>query len=107
MKKIEVIIKPFKLDEVREALQKEKIPRVTGFEVKGIGSQQGKPKQYRGIEYIEDSPEVKIEIIAEDEEADRVTQIIATILRTGDLCDGEIAILPVETVVRVRIGKCA
>jgi nitrogen regulatory protein P-II 1 len=105
MKKIEVIIKPFKLEEVKEALQKEKIPRVTVFEVKGAGTQQGKAKQYRGVEYIDDSPEVKLEIFAEDEEADQVTQTIATILRAGDLCDGEIAILPVERVVRVRIGK--
>jgi len=107
MKKIEAICKPFKLDEIKEALTRQKIQRVTIFEVKDGGSQQGKVKQYRGTEYIEDSPEVKIEIIAENEEADQVTQSIVTILRTGELSDGEIAILPVERVIPVRIGKCA
>ena len=76
MKKIEAIFQPFKLDEIKEALENEKIPRVTIFEVKGAGSQQGSIKYYRGAEYIEDSLEIKIEIIVDDDEAKRLTGII-------------------------------
>jgi nitrogen regulatory protein P-II 1 len=107
MKKIEAIIKPFKLDAVKEALRKEKIRRITVSEVRGAGIQQGQIKQYRGVQYIEDSVEVKIEIFAEDDEADRLAQTIVTALRTGDLCDGEVTILPVERSIRVRFGKCS
>jgi nitrogen regulatory protein PII len=106
MKKIEAIVDPVKLDEIKEALQKEKIPHVSVFEVQGVGSQQGKVKHYRGADYVEDSTEVKVEIVAEDEDADRITQTIVTTLRVGDLCDGEITVLPVERLIRVRVGKC-
>lgn len=106
MKKIEAIVDPVKLDEIKEALQKEHIPQVSVFEVQGIGSQQGKLKHYRGADYVEDSTEFKVEIIAEDDDADRITQTLVTTLRTGDLCDGEITVLPVERSIRVRLGKC-
>ena len=107
MKKIEAIVDPVKLDEIKEALQREQIPHVSVFEVQGIGSQQGKLKHYRGADYVEDSTEFKVEIIAEDDDAGRITQTLVTTLRTGDLCDGEITVLPVERFVRVRLGKCA
>ena len=107
MKKIEAVITPLKFDEVKEALTNAKVPSVTFFEVQGTGSRQGRIKQYRGIEYIEDAPEVKFEIIAEDDEAEPVAQIIVGALRTGDLRDGEVAIVPIDSVMRVRIGKCS
>jgi nitrogen regulatory protein P-II 1 len=105
MKKIEAVIKPFKFDKVKEALEREKIQRVTIFEVKGAGSQQGSIKSYRGAQYVEDSLEIKIEIIVDDDEAKRLAGIIISILRSGDLCDGEVAILPVEELLRVRVGQ--
>jgi nitrogen regulatory protein PII len=105
MKKIEAIVDPVKLDEIKETLRKAKIPHVTVFEVKGVGIQQGKVKHYRGAEYIEESTEVKVEIIAEDDEADQVTQTIVTTLRAGDLCDGEVTVVPVERLIRVRVGN--
>ena len=105
MKKIEAVIKPFKFDEVKEALEREKIQRVTIFEVKGAGSQQGSIKYYRGAQYVEDSLEIKIEIIVDDDEAKRLADIIVSILRTGDLCDGEVIILPIEELLRVRVGQ--
>jgi nitrogen regulatory protein P-II 1 len=105
MKKIEAVIKPFKFDEVKEALEREKIQRVTIFEVKGAGSQQGSIKSYRGAQYVEDSHEIKIEIIVDDDEAKRLAGIIVSILRTGDLCDGEVIILPIEELLRVRVGQ--
>jgi nitrogen regulatory protein P-II 1 len=107
MKKIEALIPPFKLDEVKEALEKEKIHRMTVFEVKGAGSQQGKVKCYRGAHYLEDVSEVKVEVVTEDHEVDEVRDIIITALRTGDLCDGEVAVLPLEGLVRIRIGRCS
>lgn len=105
MKKIEAVIQPFKLDEVREILAKAKIPRVNIFEVKGAGSQQGRPKEYRGARYIEDSAEVKIEMVVDDDEAELVADMIINALRTGDLCDGEVIIVPVEHSVRLRAGR--
>jgi len=96
MKKIEAVIQPFKLDEIREALAKEKLPRISIFEIKGAGSQQGKVKQYRGARYIEDSADVKIEIVVDDDDAEPLAAMIATILRSGDLCDGEVIITPVD-----------
>jgi len=105
MKKIEAVIKPFKFDEVKEVLERENIQRVTIFEVKGAGSQQGRIKHYRGAQYVEDSHEIKIEIIVDDDEAKRLAGIIVSILRTGDLCDGEVIILPVEELLRVRVGQ--
>ena len=104
MKKVEAIIQPFKLDEVREILAKSKIPRIAIFEVKGAGCQQGRLKQYWGARYIEDSVDVKIEILVDDDEAEPLAEMIVTALRTGDLCDGEVLIVPVERVFRSRVG---
>src|SRR5262245_30980662 len=105
MKKIEAVIQPFKLDEVKEVLAKKKISRINIFEVRGAGSQQGKPKEYRGTRYIEDSPEIKIEIVVDDDEAEHMAEMIIDVLRTGDLCDGEVIILPVEQCFRLRAGQ--
>ena len=105
MKKIEAVIKPFKFDEVKEVLERENIQRVTIFEVKGAGSQQGRIKHYRGAQYVEYSHEIKIEIIVDDDEAKRLAGIIVSDLRTGDLCDGEVIILPIEELLRVRVGQ--
>jgi nitrogen regulatory protein P-II 1 len=105
VKQIQLVIKPFKLDEVKEALEKEKIQRMTFVDVRGGGSQWGKVKQYRGVPYIEDISQVKVEIITDDDEAEQVTNTIVCALRTGALCDGEIAIFSMDKVVRVRVGK--
>jgi nitrogen regulatory protein P-II 1 len=107
MKKIEAVIKPFKLDEIKEALTKEKIHRITVFEVKGAGSQEGKAKEYRALRYIEDSAQVKVKILAKDDEVEHLTHTIMTVLWTGQLCDGQVAVLPVERLVRVRLGACS
>lgn len=107
MKKIEAVITPVKFDEVKEALTNAKVPSATFFEVQGADSQQGRIKQYRGVECVEDAPEDKFEIIGEDDETEPVAQIIVGALRTGDLHDGEVAILPIESMMRVRIGKCS
>ena len=105
MRKIEAVVKPVKFDEIMEALKKENIQRITVFEVKGAGSQQGRVKHYRGAQYVEDSHELKIEMIVDDDEAMRLAGIIADILRTGDLCDGEVIVLPIEELLRVRVGQ--
>ena len=107
MKKIEAVIYPFKLDEVKEALERKDIHRMTVFEVRGAGSQQGKLKQYRGARYIEDVAEVKIEIIADDDEVSQLIDTILNTLRIGELCDGEITILPIEKIAHLRVGKCS
>jgi nitrogen regulatory protein P-II 1 len=106
LKKIEAVIRPFKLDEVKEALERKNIHRMTVFEVRGAGSKQGKLKHYRGACYIEDVAEVKIEIIAEDDEVSQLVDTILHTLRTGELCDGEIIVLPIEKVAHLRVGKC-
>jgi nitrogen regulatory protein P-II 1 len=106
MKKIEAIISPFKLAAVREALEKEQIHRVTIFEVKGAGSQQGKTHCYHGAHYLEEEPEIKVEVVTEDNDVKQVRDSIVTVLRTGALCDAEVVILLMEEVVRVRTGRC-
>src|SRR5262245_24064802 len=107
MKKIEAVVKPFKFDEIIEALKKEHIQRVTVFEVKGAGSRQGRIKHYRGAQYVEDSPEIKIEIIVDDDEATPLAGMIVDIRQSGDLCDGEVIILPIENLLRVRSASAA
>ncbi len=106
MKKVEAIFKPFKLDEIREALAHERIQRFSLFEVKGGGSRQIGINRYRGVAYAEDSEEVAVTVITEDDEAERIAQILVTTLQSNHLCDGEIAVLPVEKLFRVRMGKC-
>ena len=106
MKKIEAIIKPFKLDEVKEALAQEGVQGMTISEVKGFGRQRGHTELYRGAEYVVDFlPKVKIEILVEDNKAAAVTEAIIAAARTGRIGDGKIFILPVEDAVRIRTGE--
>jgi nitrogen regulatory protein P-II 1 len=106
MKKIEAIIKPFKLDEVKEALSKEGIQGMTVSEVKGFGRQKGHTELYRGAEYVVDFlPKVKIEVLVEDEKAPVVANAIVATARTGRIGDGKIFILPVEEAIRIRTGE--
>ncbi len=106
MKKIEAIIKPFKLDEVKDALNGIGIKGMTVTEVKGYGRQKGHTEIYRGAEYVVDFiPKIKIELIVQDELVDQVIETITKIARTGKIGDGKIFVLPVERIVRVRTGE--
>jgi nitrogen regulatory protein P-II 1 len=106
MKKIEAIIKPFKLDEVKEALTKEGIRGMTIYEVKGFGRQKGHTELYRGAEYVvEFLPKVKLEVLVEDDKARAVADTIEATARTGRIGDGKLFITPVEEVVRIRTGE--
>lgn len=106
MKKIEAIVKPFKLDDVKDALNAIGITGMTISEVKGYGRQKGHTEIYRGAEYIVDFiPKVKIEIVVTTEQADEVVDTIRTAANTGKIGDGKIFVLPVEKVVRVRTGE--
>ena len=106
MKKIEAIIKPFKLDEVKEALNSLGIKGMTVTEVKGYGRQKGHTEIYSGAEYVvEFIPKVKMEVIVEDEQVDQVIDTILEVARTGKIGDGKIFVLPVEQVIRVRTGE--
>ena len=106
MKKIEVIIKPFKLDDVKEALNDIGIMGMTVTEVKGYGRQKGHKEIYRGAEYVVDfMPKLKIEIVAVDERIDEIVKTICASANTGKIGDGKIFILPVEEVVRIRTGE--
>ena len=106
MKKIEAIIKPFKLDEVKEALNSLGIKGMTVTEVKGYGRQKGHTEIYRGAEYVVDFiPKVKMDVIVQDEQVDQVIDTILKVARTGKIGDGKIFVLPVERVIRVRTGE--
>ncbi|MDC0423098.1 P-II family nitrogen regulator [Methylophilaceae bacterium] len=106
MKKIEAIIKPFKLDEVREALSEIGIMGMTAIEVKGFGRQKGHTELYRGAEYIVDFlPKVKLELLVSDQISDKVVDTIVKIAHTGKIGDGKIFILNVEDAVRIRTGE--
>ncbi|MDP3440742.1 MAG: P-II family nitrogen regulator [Azonexus sp.] len=106
MKKIEAIIKPFKLDEVREALSDVGITGLTVTEVKGFGRQKGHTELYRGAEYVVDFlPKIKIEIVVNDEHAEAAIDAIIKAARTGKIGDGKIFVMPVEHVVRIRTGE--
>jgi nitrogen regulatory protein P-II 1 len=106
MKKVEAIIKPFKLDEVKEALSSIGIQGLTVSEVKGFGRQKGHTELYRGAEYVVDFlPKVKLEIIVSDELASQVLETIERSSRTGRIGDGKIFVMPVEEVVRIRTGE--
>jgi len=106
MKKIEAIIKPFKLDEVKEALHDAGISGLTVTEAKGFGRQKGHTELYRGAEYVVDFlPKVKIEVIVQDALAEKVVEAIATAARTGRIGDGKIFVSPVETAIRIRTGE--
>ncbi|MFP4306360.1 MAG: P-II family nitrogen regulator [Desulfococcaceae bacterium] len=106
MKKIEAVIKPFKLDDVKEALNEMGIQGMTISEVKGYGRQKGHKEIYRGAEYVVDFiPKVKIEVVVEASWVDQVVEKIQQAAHTGKLGDGKIFVLPVEKAVRVRTGE--
>ncbi|MFN3543807.1 MAG: P-II family nitrogen regulator [Thiobacillus sp.] len=106
MKKIEAIIKPFKLDEVREALSEIGVTGLTVTEVKGFGRQKGHTELYRGAEYVVDFlPKVKVEVVVPDSLVERATESIISAARTGKIGDGKIFVMPVEQVVRIRTGE--
>jgi nitrogen regulatory protein P-II 1 len=106
LKKVEAIIKPFKLDEVKEALNEIGIQGITIAEVKGFGRQKGHTELYRGAEYVVDFiPKIKIEIIVSDEVVTKVIDIIEQSAKTGRIGDGKIFVTPVEEVVRIRTGE--
>ncbi|ODT85843.1 P-II family nitrogen regulator [Phenylobacterium sp. SCN 70-31] len=106
MKKIEAIIKPFKLDEVKEALQDLGVQGMTVIEAKGYGRQKGQTELYRGAEYVVDFlPKIKIEVVVADDQVDRALEAIATAARTGRIGDGKIFVSDVLDVVRIRTGE--
>ncbi|MDY6904831.1 MAG: P-II family nitrogen regulator [Thermodesulfobacteriota bacterium] len=106
MKKIEAIIKPFKLDDVKEALNEIGITGMTVAEVKGYGRQKGHTEIYRGAEYqVDFIPKIKIEIVVQADMTDKVIETICDAGKTGKLGDGKIFVLPVEQAVRVRTGE--
>jgi len=106
LKKIEAILKPFKLDDVKEALNEIGIQGMTISEVKGYGRQKGHKEIYRGAEYVVDFiPKIRIEIVVDSELADQVVETIIQASNTGKIGDGKIFVLPVEEAVRVRTGE--
>ena len=106
MKKIEAIIKPFKLDEVKEALQEVGLQGITVTEAKGFGRQKGHTELYRGAEYVVDFlPKVKIEVVLADEFVDKAVEAIQNAARTGRIGDGKIFISNVEQAIRIRTGE--
>ncbi|KYC29374.1 regulatory protein, P-II 2, for nitrogen assimilation by glutamine synthetase, regulates GlnL (NRII) and GlnE (ATase) [Sterolibacterium denitrificans] len=106
MKKVEAIIKPFKLDEVREALSEICVSGLTVTEVKGFGRQKGHTELYRGAEYVVDFlPKIKLEIVVADDSVDAVIEAIIKAARTGKIGDGKIFVSPIEQIVRIRTGE--
>lgn len=106
MKKIEAIIKPFKLDDVREALSEIGVTGMTASEVKGFGRQKGHTELYRGAEYVVDFlPKVKIEMVVRAEMVDRCIEVITAAARTGKIGDGKIFVSTVERAIRIRTGE--
>ena len=106
MKKVEAIIKPFKLDEVKEALQELGVQGMTVIEAKGYGRQKGQTELYRGAEYVVDFlPKIKIEVVAPDDQLERVVEAIATAARTGRIGDGKIFVSDILDVMRIRTGE--
>lgn len=106
MRKVEAIIKPFKLDEVKEALNEVGIQGITVSEVKGFGRQKGHTELYRGAEYVVDFiPKIKMEIIVGDEQVEQVVTTIEEAAKTGRIGDGKIFVTPIDEVVRIRTGE--
>jgi len=106
MKKVEAIIKPFKLDEVKEALQGIGLQGLTVCEVKGFGRQKGHTELYRGAEYVVDFlPKIKLEVVVPDELVDKVIEAITGAANTGRIGDGKIFVLPVEEAIRIRTNE--
>ena len=106
MKKIEAIVKPFKLDEVKEALQEVGLQGITVTEAKGFGRQKGHTELYRGAEYVVDFlPKVKIEVVCSDELAEKAIEAIRNAAQTGRIGDGKIFVYPIEQAIRIRTGE--
>jgi nitrogen regulatory protein P-II 1 len=106
MKKVEAIIKPFKLDEIKEALNEIGLQGITVLEAKGFGRQKGHTELYRGAEYIVDFlPKVKIELIIEDQQLDTAIEAIQKAAHTGRIGDGKIFVSPIEDAIRIRTGE--
>ena len=106
MKKIEAIVKPFKLDEVKEALQGIGVQGMTVTEVKGFGRQKGHTELYRGAEYVVDFlPKVKIEVVVKDDDSERCIDAIVKAAKTGKIGDGKIFVTQIDHVVRIRTGE--
>jgi nitrogen regulatory protein P-II 1 len=104
--KIECIIKPFKLDEVKEALTKFGISGLTSYEVKGFGRQRGHTEIYRGAEYrVDFVPKIKIELFIAAEQLDEAIDVICTAARTGSIGDGKVIVTPLESITRIRTGE--
>lgn len=108
MKKIEAIIKPFKLEEVKDALSQIGVEGMTVSEVKGFGRQKGKTEIYRGSEYVVDFlPKIKLELVITDEKVKEACETIIAAARTGKIGDGKVFVLPVEEVIRIRTAERA
>jgi nitrogen regulatory protein PII len=106
MRKVEAIIKPFKLDEVKEALQAIGVQGMTVSEVKGFGRQKGHTELYRGAEYVVDFlPKIKLEIACSDDLVDKIVQAIVQAANTGRIGDGKIFVYPLQDVIRIRTGE--
>ena len=106
MKRIEAVIKPFKLEEVKEALTQSGINGMTVSDVKGYGRQQGHSELYRGAEYVVDFlPKVKIDLIVNSQDVEKVTNIIATSAKSGKIGDGKIFVSDIEKIIRIRTGE--
>ena len=106
MKKIEAVIKPFKLDEVKDKLSELGVKGLTVSEVKGFGRQKGHTELYRGAEYVVDFlPKIKLEVVVTDDLCDKVINIIVSVASTGRIGDGKIFVSPLENVVRIRTGE--
>ena len=106
MKMVTAIVKPFKLDEVREALSAIGVQGITVTEVKGFGRQKGHTELYRGAEYVVDFlPKIKLEVAVADDQVDRVVEAILHAARSGKIGDGKIFVMPLEQVVRIRTGE--
>ena len=106
MKKIEAVIKPFKLDEVKDALHEVGLQGITVVEAKGFGRQKGHTELYRGAEYVVDFlPKVKVEVVLEDNLVERAVEAIQQAARTGRIGDGKIFVIPIESAVRIRTGE--
>ena len=106
MKKIEAVIKPFKLEEVKEALQEVGIQGLSVIEVKGFGRQKGHTELYRGAEYVVDFlPKVKMEIVLDDDQVDAAIEAIVAAAKTEKIGDGKIVVSPIEQTIRIRTGE--
>ncbi|HPQ97157.1 MAG: P-II family nitrogen regulator [Thiothrix sp.] len=106
MKLVQAIVKPFKLDDVREALTEIGVTGMTAIEVKGFGRQKGHTELYRGAEYVVDFlPKIKLEIVVTDDQVDAVIEAVSNAAKTGKIGDGKIFVLPVEQAIRIRTGE--